>query len=49
VLEDPVLAEKIKNKLPSVSSVLKRMADDKELILVEAGSGKRPSKYRRAP
>jgi hypothetical protein len=47
VLEDPVLADKIKDKLPSVSSVLKRMADEKELILVEAGSGKRPSKYRR--
>jgi hypothetical protein len=29
VLDDPVLAEKIKDKLPSVSSVLKRMADDK--------------------
>jgi len=47
VLDDPVLAEKIKDKLPSVSSVLKRMADDKELILVEAGSGKRASKYKR--
>jgi hypothetical protein len=47
VLDDPVLAEKIKDKMPSVSGALKRMADDKELILVEAGSGKRPSKYRR--
>ena len=47
VLNDPVLAGKIKDKMPSISSVLKRMADDKELVLVEAGSGKRPSTYRR--
>lgn len=46
-LNDPILAEKIKGKLPSVSSVLKRMTDDKQLILVEAGSGKRASKYKR--
>jgi hypothetical protein len=48
VLADPVLAEKIKDKLPSVSSVLKRMADDNEITLVTAGRGKRASIYRRA-
>jgi len=47
VLDDPLLAERIKDRLPSISSALKRMADDHELVLVEAGSGKRPSKYRR--
>lgn len=44
---DPVFAEKIKDKMPSLSGTLKRMADEKELILVEAGTGKRPSRFRR--
>lgn len=44
---DPLFAEKLKDKLPSVSGTLKRMADDNELVLVETGRGKRPSKYRR--
>ena len=44
---DPVFADKIKDKMPSLSGTLKRLADEKELILVEAGSGKRASKYRR--
>jgi hypothetical protein len=47
VASDPVFAEKIKDKMPSLSGTLKRMADDKELVLVEAGSGKRASKYRK--
>ena len=44
---EPAFAELIKDKMPSLSGALKRMADDKELVLVEAGRGKRASKYRR--
>jgi hypothetical protein len=44
---DPAFASKIKDKLASVSGCLKRMVNEKELLLVEAGKGKRPSKYRR--
>lgn len=44
---DPTFAEQIKDKMPSLSGALKRMANDNELILVEGGSGKRASKYRR--
>jgi len=44
---DPILAGKLEDKMPSLSGALKRMADEKELVLVEAGKGKRPSKYRR--
>jgi hypothetical protein len=44
---DPAFAALIKDKMPSLSGALKRMADDKELLLIEAGRGKRPSKYRR--
>jgi hypothetical protein len=47
VASDPIFAAKIKCKMPSLSGTLKRLADDKELVLVEAGSGKRASKYRR--
>jgi hypothetical protein len=45
---DAAFAEKIKEKLASLSGGLKRMADDGELVLVEPGSGKRASKYRKA-
>src|SRR5437879_1070823 len=43
---DSVFAAKIKR--PSLSSTLKRLAEDKDIVLVAAGSGKRASKYRRA-
>ncbi|SRR5712692_2817014 len=43
---DSALAAKIKR--PSLSSALKRLASEKEIVLVTAGSGKRASKYRRA-
>jgi hypothetical protein len=36
-----------KIKRPSLSSALKRMANEKEIVLVEAGMGKRASKFRR--
>jgi hypothetical protein len=35
-------------KRASLSSVLKRLEKDKEIILVAVGSGKRPSTYRRS-
>lgn len=44
---DAEFAAKIKDKLASVSGCLMRMVEDQELVLVEAGRGKRPSKYRR--
>lgn len=44
---DAEFAAKIKDKLASVSGALMRMVEDKELVLVEAGRGKRPSKYRK--
>jgi hypothetical protein len=43
---DPALAARVKR--PSLSSALKRLADDKEIVLVTTGSGKRASTYRRA-
>ena len=43
---DSAFAAKIKR--PSLSSTLKRLATDKEIVLVAAGSGKRASRYRRA-
>jgi hypothetical protein len=43
---DSALAAKIKR--PSLSSALKRLASEKEIVLVTTGSGKRASKYRRA-
>lgn len=46
-VDDPVFAEKIKDKLPSLSNTLKRLSDVKELVLVEVGRGKRPSRFRR--
>jgi len=45
-IHDPVFAAKVKR--PSISGALKRMADDKEIVVVAAGSGKRASRYRRA-
>lgn len=45
---DPILADQIKGKLPSISNALKRMVTTKDLVLVETGSGKKPSRYRRA-
>jgi hypothetical protein len=45
-VHDPVFAAKVKR--PSISGALKRMADDKEIVVVAAGSGKRASKYRKA-
>jgi hypothetical protein len=47
IASDPIFAAKIKDKMPSLSGTLKRLADDQELVLVEAGKGKRASKYRR--
>jgi hypothetical protein len=47
-VSNPDFAESIKDKIPSLSGALKRMEKDKELVLIETGSGKRPSKYRRA-
>jgi hypothetical protein len=43
---NPALAAKIKR--PSLSSVLKRMADDNQIVRMTTGSGKRASTYRRA-
>jgi hypothetical protein len=45
-VSDPAIAAKVKR--PSLSSALKRLADEKEIVLVSAGRGKRASKYRRA-
>jgi hypothetical protein len=47
VIANPPFAERLKDRMPSLANTLKRMADAKELILVETGSGKRPSRYRR--
>ena len=44
--DDPELAAKIKR--PSLSSALKRLEADEEIVLVTPGSGKRASTYRRA-
>jgi hypothetical protein len=43
---NPLLSGKIKR--PSLSSALKRLEKDKEIVLVAAGSGKRASTFRRA-
>ncbi len=45
-IHDPVFAAKVKR--PSISGTLKRLADDREIVVVAPGSGKRASKYRRA-
>jgi hypothetical protein len=47
VITDPPFAEKIKSRMGSLSGTLKRLSDEKELVLIEVGSGKRPSKYKR--
>lgn len=44
---DPAFAAQIKDKLASISGCLNRMAEERLLILVERGAGKRPSRYRR--
>ncbi len=44
-INDSVFAAKIKR--PSISSALKRLADDKKIALVTLGKGKRASTYRR--
>jgi hypothetical protein len=43
---DPEFASKVKR--PSVSAAVKRLADDKKIVLIQVGKGKRPSKYRKA-
>jgi hypothetical protein len=42
---DSALAAKVKR--PSLSSALKRLANERQIELVSVGKGKRPSKYRR--
>ncbi|SRR5258706_14559981 len=42
---DPAFAANVKRA--SLSAALKRLADDKKIVLVEVGAGKRPSKYRK--
>ena len=44
--DNPVFAETLKRA--SLSSTLKRLANDKEIVLVMEGKGKRASKFRRS-
>jgi hypothetical protein len=42
---NPTFAANVKR--PSVSAALKRLADEKKIVSVEVGKGKRPSKYKK--